>query len=51
MDNVVFLVALGVGGAFGYAVGRFQAARQKEQAPDVLAAPDGDPLPLCFFQD
>jgi len=56
MNNVVFLVALGVGGAFGYAVGRFQAARQKEQTPGAVTAPVsvGEPIkdsPYCDYDE
>lgn len=56
MDNVVFLVALGVVGAFGYAVGRFQAARQKEQTPGAVTAPVsvGEPIkesPYCEYDE
>lgn len=43
---LLFVWAVGV--VLGAGVSRFQAARQKEQAPDVLAAPDGAPIPLCF---
>ena len=56
MDNVVFLVALGVVGAFGYAVGRFQTARQKEQTPGAVTAPVsvGEPIkdsPYCDYDE
>lgn len=43
---LLFVWAVGV--VLGAGVSRFQAARQKEQAPDVLAAPDGAPIPVCF---
>lgn len=52
MDNVVFLVALGVGGAFGYAVGRFQTAK----TPGAVTAPVsvGEPIkdsPYCDYDE